>query len=131
MRLNKLPPLICLTLLLSLTGYAQTQTALPENSGNAYGVEPEKLYPGTAILELMEAAEQEIDVAVREAYAEGYKAAALEYAPEAAAYKAMTKNLRAELDAERKKKSRFWPVAGGLAAIAFTGGFLCSFFIVR
>jgi hypothetical protein len=131
MRLKILPPLICLTLLLTLTSYAQTRTASPENSANAYGVEPDTLYPGALVLELMEAAEQEIDTAVTEAYAEGYKAASLRYAPDAAMYKAIAENLRVELEAEKKKSRWLWPAAGVSAGVAFAGGFLCSFLIHR
>jgi hypothetical protein len=129
MKLKTLPLLILLTLLLIPNGSAQTPEQSPESSAGAYGIEPEESYPGTVVLRLMETAEEEIAAAVNEAYAEGYKAAMLEYAPEAALYKAMAGNMRAELEAERKKTRYFWPVLGVSAGGSFVVGLLCSFLI--
>jgi hypothetical protein len=84
MRLKTLPLMIWLLLLLTLNGFAQTPPESPDGQGNAYGIEPGRLYPGTLVLELMEMAEAEIDAAVGEAYAEGYKAASLRFVPEMA-----------------------------------------------
>jgi hypothetical protein len=86
----------------------------------------ERSYPGTVLLELMEAAEEEIDAAVAEAYAEGYKAAMLSYAPEAALYKALAANREATIAAERKKSRFFWPAVGASAGLSFVAGLLCS-----
>ena len=77
----------------------------------------------------MEAAEEEIDAAVDEAYAEGYKAAMLQYAPEAALYKTLAENMEAVIEAERKKNRYFWPALGVSAGLSFAAGFLCSFLI--
>jgi hypothetical protein len=129
MRLKTLPPLVLLTLLLIPKSFAQTPGQSPESSASAYGIEPEKSYPGTVVLELMETAEEEIGAAVDEAYAEGYKAAMLRYAPEAESYKAAAANLRAELDAERKKSRAFWPAVGVSAGVSFAAGLLCSLLI--
>ena len=60
----------------------------------------------------MEAAETEIDNAVHEAYAEGYKAAMLQYAPELAALRIKEAALREELEKGRLKTKFFWPVSG-------------------
>jgi hypothetical protein len=49
----------------------------------------------------MEAAEEEMTAAVDEAYAEGYKAATLRYAPDAVLYKALAANLDKTREAER------------------------------
>jgi hypothetical protein len=87
----------------------------------------EKFYPGALVLELLQAAEAEIDTAVNEAFAEGYKAAMLEYAPELAASRTKESALRIELERERKKNRFFWPVAGA----SFASGFLINFFISR
>jgi hypothetical protein len=130
MNLKTLPLLIWLTLLLIPNGFAQTPPESPGSSANAYGIEPEKSYPGTIVLELMETAEEEIGAAVAEAYAEGYKAAMVQYAPEAAAYKALAGSMEATLEAERKKNRLFWPAAGVSAGLSFAAGFLCSFFIM-
>jgi hypothetical protein len=81
------------------------------------------------VLELLEAAEAEIDDAVNEAYAEGYKAAMTEYAPEAALYKGLAGQMEATIEAERKKNRFFWPTVGVSAGLSFAAGFLCSFFI--
>jgi hypothetical protein len=129
MNLKTLPLLIWLTLLPILNGFTQTPEGSPGSSGSAYGIEPEGSYPGTLVLELMETAEEEIGAAVDEAYAEGYKAAAVRYAPEAAAYKALAGSMEATLEAERKKNRFFWPAVGVSAGLFFAAGFLCSFFI--
>ena len=129
MRLKTLPLLIWLTLLLTPASFAQTPEQSPEGSGNDYGIEPEASYPGTVVLELMEAAEEEIGAAVNEAYAGGYKAAALRYAPEAESYKAAAVNIQAELEAERKKNRYFWPAVGVSAGFSFAAGLLCSFLL--
>jgi hypothetical protein len=62
---------------------------LPEERKNAWGIESGQLYPGCAVLEILAAAEKEIEEAVKEAYEEGYKAGALRYAPEAEYWKSM------------------------------------------
>jgi hypothetical protein len=103
MKLKTLLPLILLTLLLTRTGYGQTSPELPETQKNDYGIEPEKSYPGWMLLEILEAAESEIDTAVTEAYEQGYKAAALQYAPRLAGQTALYEMTLAELEAERKK----------------------------
>jgi NAD(P)-dependent dehydrogenase (short-subunit alcohol dehydrogenase family) len=81
------------------------------------------------VLELMEAAEEEIGAAVAEAYAEGYKAAMLRYAPEAELHKTLAADIQAELEAEQKKGRYFWPALGVSAGLSFAAGFLCSFVI--
>jgi hypothetical protein len=128
-KLKILPLLILLALLLTPEGFGQTPPESPGSFGNAYGIEPESSYPGKMVLELMEAAEEEIIAAVDEAYAEGYKAAALEYAPDAALYKALAGDMEVTLEAERKKGRFFWPAVGVSAGISFVAGFLSSFFI--
>jgi capsule polysaccharide export protein KpsE/RkpR len=65
----------------------------------------------------MEAAEMEIENAVSEAYAEGYKAAMLQYAPELAALKIREAALKEELEKERKKSRFLLPAAGASFAV--------------
>jgi hypothetical protein len=77
----------------------------------------------------METAEAEIGAAVDEAYAEGHKAGVMEYAPEAALYKALTANMEKTLEAERKKSRFFWPAVGASAGLSFATGLLCSLLI--
>jgi hypothetical protein len=117
--------------LLTQISYAQTPAALPGAQNSAYGIEPGQWYPGSLVLELMEAAEAEIEAAVGEAYAQGYKAAMLQYAPEAAAYRAAAETLRAELAAERKRSRFFWPAVGASAGASFVSGFFFHFLISR
>ncbi|MDR1248640.1 MAG: hypothetical protein LBK63_04975 [Treponema sp.] len=74
----------------------------------------------------METAEEEIGAAVDEAYAEGYKAGVMEYAPEAALYKALFADMGKTLEAERKKSRFFWPAVGVSAGASFAMGLLCS-----
>ncbi len=83
------------------------------------------------ILEIIEAAEAEIDAAVQEAYDEGYKAAMAEYAPDAITYRADAELLRAELEKERKKNRAFWPAIGAAFGLSFASGFLFHFAVVR
>jgi len=63
----------------------------------------------------MEAAETEIDAAVREAYAEGYKAASLRLMPEIASLNMTVEALR--IDRRENRRNMFF--AGGLS---FLGG---------
>jgi hypothetical protein len=123
--------LILLLLILPPASYAQTPPESPGGQSSGYGIEPEKLYPGSTVLEILAAAEAEIDAAVEEAYAEGYKAATLRYAPDTAYYVSLSESIKQDLEAERKKTQRFWPslfVTGGLS---FLGGFLAHVLIAR
>jgi len=113
--------------LLTLSSYAQMQTQSQDELSNAYGIELEQLYPGSLVLELMQTAEAEIDNAVNEAYAEGYKAAMLQYAPEIAALKIKESALEMELEKERKK-NRFFGLASGAS---FAAGVLIHSLLVR
>jgi len=127
---TQLPPLlllILLMLLLTQTSFAQTPTELPESSAHDYGIEPEKLYPAAVVMALMQTAEAEIEAAVNEAYAEGYKAAMLQYAPDIAALRITEAASRKELEAERRKQKCFWPAAG----VSFIAGFAINYLIMR
>jgi len=70
----------------------------------------------------MEAAEAEIDAAVREAYAEGYKAASLRFVPELAERNAEIMSLNMNIEALRIDRRKNWWnmfITGGLS---FLGG---------
>ena len=131
MQLKTLLPLILLLPILTWTSYAQTPPESPEGQSSGYGIEPERVYPGSIVLELLAAAEAEIDAAVEEAYAEGYKAASLRYAPDTAYYASLNESIKRDLALERKKTKWFWPslfVTGGLSLL---GGFLTHTLITR
>jgi hypothetical protein len=83
------------------------------------------------VLEILAAAEAEIETAVEEAYAEGYKAAALRHAPDAAYYAAISESLKRDLAAERKKTKWFLPALVVTGGIAFLGGLLTHTLITR
>jgi len=77
----------------------------------------------------MEAAETEIDAAVREAYAEGYKAAALRFMPELAARNQEIVMLNMNIEAlkiDRRKNRRNIFIIGGLS---FLGGMAAGIII--
>jgi len=130
-RLKTLPPLILLLPLLTLSAYAQTPPESPGARSSGCGIEPGQLYPGSLVLELMEAAEAEIDAAVAEAYAEGYKAASLRFAPELAARNADIMSLNMAIEAfeiDRRKSRRNIFIAAGLS---FLGGVAVGVIITR
>ena len=74
-------------------------------------------------MEILEAVEEEIDAAVSEAYAEGYKAAMLRYAPDLAAYKTIEAALKLELETARKKNRMSKPLLYIIGGLSFAGGF--------
>jgi hypothetical protein len=131
MRYKTLPPALLLTALLTPVIYGQTPPESPDGRNNGYGIELEASYPGRTVLEILLAAESEIDTAVNEAYEAGYKAAALRYEPEIAGLRDANRTIALSLDAERKKTtySRLTVlIAGGLS---FLGGFLTHTLVTR
>ncbi|MDR0302364.1 MAG: hypothetical protein LBI04_08665 [Treponema sp.] len=127
MKFKTLLLVILLLPLLMRISYAQTQTISPDMQNNGFGIELEQFYPGSLVLELLEAAETEIDEVVYEAFNEGYKAATLRYAPELAALKIRESALLTELERERKLNRFFMPAVG----LSFAGGLLLHSFISR
>jgi hypothetical protein len=115
MKLKTLPPLFCLIMLITPALSAQTRGGSQTAQKSDYGIDAEKLYPGNILLELLQTADTEIDNAVSEAYAEGYKAGLLESAPDAAYWQRLSESLRDELKAEKKKtfRARFLFGVGG------------------
>jgi hypothetical protein len=83
------------------------------------------------VLEILAAAEAEIDAAVEEAYAEGYKAASLRYAPDAAYYTSLSESMKRDVEAEREKTNRFLPALVITGGLSFVGGFLTCALIPR
>jgi hypothetical protein len=118
-------PALLLPALLTLPAWAQTweESQRPQNSG--CGIEPDKLYPGSILLELIRTAEEEIDNAVTEAYAEGYKAASLRHAPEAEYYKLASEALSKELEGiSAKMKRDVWRNRILSGAVGFAAGII-------
>lgn len=105
MNLKTLPLVLLLITLPIVTSFTQTPKQSPTKQSNDYGIEPGKSYSGTIVLELLQAAEAEIDASVNEAYAEGFKAGLLASSPDAEYYKSLSESIRAELEAERKRNS--------------------------
>jgi hypothetical protein len=126
-KLRTLLPAILLLPLLTPGSYAQTPPELQGVQNSGILIELERFYPGTIVLELVKAAEEEIETAVNEAYAEGYKAAMLRYAPAYEVLKITAETLRTELQTERRKNRFFMPAAG----LSFAGGFLLCSWISR
>ncbi|MDR1315251.1 MAG: hypothetical protein LBK13_00135 [Spirochaetales bacterium] len=92
MKSKILLPLLLLMLILPQMGYAQQPAESNAGPDNDYGIESEKLYPGWLVLEMLAAAESELEEAADEAYAEGYKAASLRYAPEEGYWKSIAES---------------------------------------
>jgi hypothetical protein len=115
--------------LLMRISYAQTPPELPDAQSSDYGIEPEQFYPGTLVLELMEAAEAEIDAAVREAYAEGYKAAAVRFMPELAAKNQEIAMLSMTIETLRIDRRQSWRNIFLTGALSFLGGIAANIII--
>jgi hypothetical protein len=71
--LKKLIPILLLIILPARMICAEGNPPLPEQPGNGYGIEPGTRYPGTAVLEMLEAAEDEAAAIAVEAFEAGYK----------------------------------------------------------
>jgi len=100
-------PVSLLPVLLTVSVWSQEPSGSAPPPGSGYGIEPERFYPGSLVLGLLQAAEEEIDAAVKEAFAEGYKEGALAYAPEAARYQAQAEGLREEARRQAAESRRF------------------------
>lgn len=128
--MKKLTALLCLSSLLIQMLTAQTSPVLKKNIKTEYGLESDRSYSSDEVAELLAIAEEEAEVSIKEAYAEGYKAGVLEYAPENARLEALNKSL--EKDAMKmqasiemqKTFSRYLPVifAAGILS-SFAGGY--------
>jgi hypothetical protein len=90
-----------------------------QSTGSVYGIEPEASYPGSLVIEILTAAEQEASIAIDEAYAEGYKAGLLEAAPETAYWKAEAEQKQ---EPEKGKAVPWWATVLSF----FIGGISCG-----
>lgn len=115
------PLLLLILLLVTLTQplAAQMSTPSPNDSGNDYGIDPGASYPGTIVVELLAAAEDEAVVAIDEAYAEGYKAGLLASAPDTAYWRTLANDWKAQTVAALSRPRLPWwslpaSIVGGL-----------------
>lgn len=95
MRLRKLLPLILSIALLGPMSLPAQETSLPPDSLTQYGLESGKSYPAELVAELLDAAVAEGQIAVKNAYNEGYKAGLLDAAPGMAYWQEIAKEYQA------------------------------------
>lgn len=81
MRFPKLLPLILSIALLGPMSLPAQEMTSPPDSLTQYGLESGKSYPADLVAELLDAAVAEGQIAVKNAYNEGYKAGLLDAAP--------------------------------------------------
>ena len=114
MRLKALLPLLLSLLLETQTSFAQKRTESRAASGNGYGIDLTRSYTGSQVLAMIQAAEQEAELAIDEAFNEGYKQGLLASAPDAEYWR--IKSLQQETEIARLKKEKWLCAFGGLGA---------------
>lgn len=114
MRLKALLPLLLSLLLATQTSFAQKKTESSAVSGNGYGIDLTRSYTGSQVLAIIQAAEQEAELAIDEAFNEGYKQGLLASAPDAEYWR--IKSLQHETEIARLKKEKWLYAFGGLGA---------------
>ncbi len=119
-------PILCL-ILLTLMITARPSIVSAQSTGSDYGIEPEASYPGSLVIDILTAAEEEASIAIGEAYAEGYKAGLLEAAPETAYWKAAAEQ---KCEPEEKKTVPWWVTVLSFFIGGISGG-ISSWAIMR
>ena len=76
---RKMLGILCIVLFAPLSIANEQKSSLPEYE-NEYGIDPNRLYPGSLVIQLLQAAEEESGTGIEEAYAEGYKAGRIDAA---------------------------------------------------
>lgn len=71
--LNRLIPAILSIALLAPPIFALDKTPSPSQYANEYGIEPDRSYPGTMVIDLLRAAEDAAAAGAKEAFEFGYK----------------------------------------------------------
>ena len=115
----RIPILMTLSLLmLTLPLAAQSVIPSPTDSANEYGIDPGRLYPGTMVLELIAAIEDEAVIAIDDSYAAGYKAGLLSAAPDLAFWKSQAEYWQEESEQRFKLEDTrsFAPILTALTA---------------
>ncbi len=120
-RSKRLPLLILWTALLASPLIGEPSASAAPPSASDWSVDPARSYPGATVIALLDAAASEAELAIAEAYAEGYKAGLVESAPDAAYWRAISDGLRADLEEERGRFRLPWwslPVVATGGALA-------------
>ena len=115
----RIPILMTLSLLiLTLPLAAQSVIPSPADFANEYGIDPGRLYPGTMVLELIAAIEDEAVIALDDSYATGYKAGLLSAAPDLAFWKSQAEYWQEESEQRFKLEDTrsFAPILTALTA---------------
>lgn len=122
MKLNKpLLTFLCL-MLITQASYSQQKTESKKTSGNEYGIDLNRNYKGSEVLELLQIVEQEANLAIDSAFNEGYKQGMLAYAPEVEYWQTRAFQLQEEIS--KLKKDRWLYAVGGFGVgFLFGGGF--------
>ncbi len=121
--MKKLTALFCLIILLTGTLTAQTSAQSVQNIRNAYGLESGRNYSSDEVAELLAIAEEETEISINKAYAEGYKAGVKEYAGENARLETLNKELQKEALKMEMQKQILPYITGGSLLLGLIGGF--------
>lgn len=122
MKLNKLLLTFLCLMLITQASYSQQKTESKKTSGNEYGIDLNRNYKGSEVLELLQIVEQEADLAIDRAFNEGYKQGMLAYAPEVEYWQTRAFQLQEEIS--KLKKDRWLYAVGGFGVgFLFGGGF--------
>ena len=120
MRLKALLLTLLFLMLTMQTSFAQKKTESEPTSENEYGIDLTKSYTGSEILELIQIVEQEAELAIDQAFNEGYKQGLLASAPDAEYWR--VKSLQYESEITRLKKEKWLYAFGGLGVGFLVGG---------
>ena len=122
MKLNKLLLTFLCLMLITQASYSQQKTESKKTSGNEYGIDLNRNYKGSEVLELLQIVEQEANLAIDRAFNEGYKQGMLAYAPEVEYWQTRAFQLQEEIS--KLKKDRWLYAVGGFGVgFLFGGGF--------
>lgn len=119
----KLKALLLTLLFLTLTtqtSFAQKNTKSETIFENEYGIDLDRSYTGSELLELIQIVEQEAEQAIDKAFNEGYKQGLLSAAPDAEYWR--TKATKYESEIIRLKKNKWLYALGGFGAGFIAGG---------
>ena len=109
-------------MLITQASYSQQKTESKKTSGNEYGIDLNRNYKGSEVLELLQIVEQEANLAIDRAFNEGYKQGMLAYAPEVEYWQTRAFQLQEEIS--KLKKDRWLYAVGGFGVgFLFGGGF--------